>query len=433
MQNRLIGDFWRDRLAAVLCIALVMFLLAPVSAAEKTIDEARGELQTVTDDLEAERVRLQEIREELAGLENDRAAINADLIATADRIQGYETEIQKAEERLHALGTREVELRADLASQRDVLAALLAALQRMGHHRPPAVVVSPDDALATVRSAMLLGAVVPDIRGDTEKLGADLAELLRVTKSISAERERLTEEHAKLDDDRIRLTALLDAKTRATLETQDRIAETNRRTQELTAMAADLEDLLAALEKDAERRAQEQLRLESEEAGRDERDVREALRDTGRLRPAVRFSKAQGLLPHPVAGAVIREFGAPDTYGGRAGGISIATRAKAQVTAPSDGWIAYSGPFRSYGQLLIIDAGDGYHVVLAGLESVTARVGQFVLAGEPVGQMGTLALASAVAPDGGPIQPVLYVEFRKNGRAIDPKPWWSDDPDGAEG
>ena len=63
----------------------------------------------------------------------------------------------------------------------------------------------------------------------------------------------------------------------------------------------------------------------------------------------------------------------------------------AQVTAPCDGWVVFAGNFRSYGQLLIINAGGGYHVLLAGMERITVDLGQFVLTGEPVAVMGKRA------------------------------------------
>jgi septal ring factor EnvC (AmiA/AmiB activator) len=110
--------------------------------------------------------------------------------------------------------------------------------------------------------------------------------------------------------------------------------------------------------------------------------------------------------------------------GGAEKGLSIATRAGAQVTAPCDGWVVYAGAFRNYGQVLILNAGGGYHVVLAGMERISVNVGQFVLTGEPVAVMGTGSqLAGTLAS--GSNKPVLYVEFRKDGTPVDPSPWWA--------
>jgi septal ring factor EnvC (AmiA/AmiB activator) len=149
-----------------------------------------------------------------------------------------------------------------------------------------------------------------------------------------------------------------------------------------------------------------------------------ALNDPGRLSPAVAFASAKGTLPLPIGGIRIREFGALDGLGGTEKGLSIASRASAQVTAPCDGWVVYAGPFRSYGQLLILNAGGGYHVLLAGMERISVDLGQFVLTGEPVAVMGG-GPQSAAAIATGSSQPVLYIEFRKDGTPVDPSPWWA--------
>src|SRR5207302_5888212 len=139
-----------------------------------------------------------------------------------------------------------------------------------------------------------------------------------------------------------------------------------------------------------------------------------ALKDPGRLAPAIAFASAKGMLPLPVNGVKIREFGAADRLGSTEKGLSIATRSGAQVTAPCDGWVVYAGPFRSYGQLLILNAGGGYHILLAGMERISVDLGRVVLTGDPVAAMGG-GPQSAAAVATGSNQPVLYVEFRKDG------------------
>ncbi|MBN8920854.1 MAG: peptidoglycan DD-metalloendopeptidase family protein, partial [Rhizobiales bacterium] len=142
------------------------------------------------------------------------------------------------------------------------------------------------------------------------------------------------------------------------------------------------------------------------------------------LGPAIAFAAAKGKLPLPVNGLRVRDFGSADGAGGVQKGISVSARAGAQVTAPCDGWVVYAGPFRSYGQLLILNAGGGYHVLLAGMERISVDLGQFVLTGEPVAQMGGgPRTAAIVATDS--IQPILYIEFRKDGTPVDPGPWWT--------
>ncbi|MEQ1718750.1 MAG: peptidoglycan DD-metalloendopeptidase family protein [Hyphomicrobium sp.] len=142
----------------------------------------------------------------------------------------------------------------------------------------------------------------------------------------------------------------------------------------------------------------------------------------GRIKPAIPFVSAHAKLPLPAQGHRVLAFGERTQYGANSKGIVIETRSGAQVTAPCDGWIVYAGEFRSYGQLLIINAGDGYHVLLAGMSQIDAQPGQFVLAAEPIGTMTGAAKSGQGAMQSN--APVLYVEFRKDGRPIDPDPWW---------
>jgi septal ring factor EnvC (AmiA/AmiB activator) len=139
----------------------------------------------------------------------------------------------------------------------------------------------------------------------------------------------------------------------------------------------------------------------------------------------VHFADAKGLLTRPVSGDELLGFGDQDGLGGESQGLSVATRPGTPVLAPVDGWVVYAGPFRSYGQVLILNAGDGYHIVLAGMERIDAALGQFVLGGEPVATMGATRLASIGEVEHTSAQPILYVEFRKDGTAIDSAPWWT--------
>ena len=141
--------------------------------------------------------------------------------------------------------------------------------------------------------------------------------------------------------------------------------------------------------------------------------------------PKLAFAEAKGKLAFPAQGQIVRGFGEPDGLGRETQGVMIATRAGAQVTAPADGKVEFAGPFRSYGEVIILNPGGGYRVLLAGMDKVTADVGEFLRAGEPVGEMGSgpasVTLFGEVVQDG---RPVLYIEFRNSTEAVDSGPWW---------
>jgi septal ring factor EnvC (AmiA/AmiB activator) len=360
------------------------------------------------------------LKREIEQIGVDRSKLNQDLIDSAGRLRGVESKIAATQERLKPLDDNERSIRKSLDGRRAVIGEVLAALQRIGRRPPPALITSPEDALQSVRTAMVLGAVLPEMRHEVEALANDLSELLAVRKKIDAERDQLKAEVASLDSERARVTALVEERQKQLAEREKTLDAERARAGNLARDVDNLKDLIAKLEQGLDPATRE-----AREAARsDSRPALSAFRDPGRLVPAVAFASLRGRVPIPVNGVKLKEFGAPDGSGGAEKGLSIATRAGAQVTAPADGWVVYAGPFRSYGQLLILNVGGGYHVLLAGMERISVDLGQFVLTGEPVAVMGNGSHIAAILATGSS-QPVLYVEFRKDGVPVDPGPWWA--------
>ncbi|KIZ34320.1 MULTISPECIES: murein hydrolase activator EnvC family protein [Rhodopseudomonas] len=384
-------------------------------------------------ELEAARARqksaaeLQEkLKADIAAIGEDRAKLNQQLIDVAAKVRGVETRIGETEARLLPLDARETQIRASLESRRAEISEVLAALQRAGRRAPPALLVRPEDALQSLRTAMLLGAVVPDMRARADHLVSDLGELISLRKAISAERDQLTADRAKLTTDQLQLASLVEERQRKQRAAEKDMEAERSRAVTLSRQVDNLQDLIAKMELDLKTaaKAAEIASLKGAPAALDGKPNLSALKNPGRLSPAIAFASAKGLLPLPVNGTKLRAFGRPDGVGGVEKGISLASRPGAQVTTPCDGWVVYAGPFRSYGQLLILNAGGGYHVLIAGMERISVNIGQFVLTGEPVATMGsTSQVASILAANAS--QPVLYIEFRKDGTPIDPGPWWA--------
>jgi septal ring factor EnvC (AmiA/AmiB activator) len=400
---------------------------APPSTDRDTLRHHEKELETLRAEQRKARENEARLNREIESLAGDQRKFKHQLIETASRVGALEERIAKTYDRLRALDDREQALRGSLDQRRNFIAEVLAALQRIGRQAPPALIVRAEDVLASVRSAMMLGAVLPEMRHKAEVLSADLAELLRLRKQIGEERVSLERDLRFIADDSWRLTLLIEERQRRQLAKQKELAEQRQRAAQVAREAQDLNQLITKLEQSLEsaaRAAAEAARLAEEQRSPAGKQNLAALRDPGRLTPAIAFASAKGQLPLPVTGPRIREFGAPDGLGGTEKGLSIAARPGGQITAPCDGWVVYAGVFRNYGQLLIINAGGGYHVLLAGMERISVDPGQFVVTGEPLAVMGEGA-HSAAAIAGGKGQPVLYVEFRKDGVPVDPGPWWA--------
>jgi len=408
----------------------------PAETAPAATTPSTDDIKQRAQELEAARQRqkdaaeLQEkLKAEIAAIGQDRSKLNQELIDIAAKVRNVEGRIADAESRLGDLDTREQAIRGSLQSRRSEIVEVLAALQRAGRRAPPALLVSPEDALQSLRTAIMLGSVVPEMRAQSVKLVTDLNELVTVRKTIAAERDQLATDRDGLRVDQTRLASLVEERQKQQSAAEQNMQAEAARALELSRKVDDLQSLIAKMEQDLQSAAKaaaaaKEATEKAAAAAASGKPNLAALKDPGRLSPAIAFASAKGLLALPVNGTRVREYGGSNGAGGTEKGISLATRAGAQVTTPCDGWVVYAGPFRSYGQLLILNAGGGYHVLIAGMERISVNIGQFVLTGEPIATMGTTSrIASILATSVS--RPVLYVEFRKDGTPIDPGPWWA--------
>ncbi|HEX6000972.1 MAG TPA: peptidoglycan DD-metalloendopeptidase family protein [Hyphomicrobiaceae bacterium] len=397
-------------------LAVTALAAAPLMALAQgtpSAAEARKRLELDKSRLNATQRRSKELQADLDKLQAERDRINGRLVETGKRIQHSEAELSVIESRLDALNGQEKQLRGQLEQRHSTISALLAVLQRMGRNPPPVMITRREDALAMVRSAMLLSAAFPELRTQAVGLAKQLADLSTVIKSGRAEREKLAAEKGRHDEARIRLAALQDEKRRASAQHQAELDTVRQEVARIARSVEEMSDLLQRLEKGKGGGPVVELKPSGTQ-------VAALPPQSGRIKSPRSFDQVKGTLQLPAQGRRYLSFGQKTTYGTLSKGIGIQTRHGGQVVAPCDGLIVYAGEFRTYGQLLIISPGGGYHVLLAGLSQIEVQVGQSVLMGEPV---GTMAVKSPAGQDGGP---VLTVEFRKDQRPIDPDPWWSD-------
>lgn len=392
-----------------------------------------SELRELARTISEAETRRDALEQSIDGIEKTNAGMREALVASAAKRKDLERQVIANEDRLKDLGGKEEAAKQSLRARRGLLAEVLAALQRMGRNPPPALLVSPDDALSSVRSAILLGAVVPGIRGETEKLAADLDALSQLRKDIAAERESYVRTMASAMEEEQKMTLLAAENDKLNVKNRAELERERKRAEELATRATSLEGLISSLESEISSvraateaaKAEEERRARLSPAERQRLDADTSLPDKNRIAPAYAFSTLKGKLELPVAGDVLRLFGEDDGTGHAAKEIAVATKAGMVVTAPSDGWVVYAGAFRSYGYMVIMNVGDGFLVVMTGMDAVGAQQGQFVVAGEPLGKMGDKKIASAAGLHLETDRPTLYIEFRKDGKSVDSKTWWS--------
>ncbi len=393
-------------------------------------DKTVSDLDTLSKETTLSEAKIKELDASIEGIKKDESTITAALIQSTKTARKLSEDVAAIDEKLTGQREEEESIHNSLRSRRGVLTQVLGALERIGLNPPPAILVTPEDALSSVRSAILLGAVVPQLRSQTDALVADLDALKRITTSIANERSSLLTVLNSQTEERHRLDALVaqKGKLRTASEASRRLE--NDKIIAMASQSKSLKDLIVSLEKDMalEKNTSERLsreedrRLALERAHANENGAADA-----HLGPIIDLTSLKGMLALPVSGKFIKTFGNNDGFGGKSTGSILAAVPSGVVATPLDATILYAGPFRSYKQLLILDAGSGYHVVLGGMERIIVSTGQFVLSGEPIGVMGakpTTSLDNALLT----AKPELYIEFRKDGKPVDSAPWWAVKP-----
>ena len=430
-------------------LAAVAILFSIVPAAGETAPNEK--LKAVEQKLEAGKQQSEQLDKQAAALAAEQARLQDASVAAAKSAQDYEGRLTELEAQLKSLDAQAAAKQAELAADQQREATLLSALEKLSQNPPEAMLFAPASPVDQVRGAMLLGAAVPQLEAEAKELQATLIEVKRLRADITAKRTEMAQKQTALDAERTRIGIMI--RQKAALEGQAREAQgqTEKKLAALSSEASDLKDLITRLDRERQERAEaerkhaeearqkaereaaakaEAKRKQAEAASRDSMAGDGASRDTMpesaaiAVAPPERPRGTDPLAPRggsrklepgkyavPVAGEIVKRFGETDGFQDSKG-LTIRTRSAAQVVAPFDGQIMFAGPFKGYGQILIIDHGGGYHSLLAGIEQIEATVGQRVVAGEPVGVMKS-----------GEPNPSLYLELRRQGQPINPLPW----------
>ncbi len=438
-----------------------------------------GRIEALERSAAENRAKADGLAKKAEALQNQILALRSEMIAAARRAQDFEDNLSTIEQTLNGLEDQERRMAAALEDRRAQLTSTLGALQRIALQPPEAVFAAPGSPIETVRSALLLRVAVPTIEQQAHDLRRKLVQLASLRQEIGSERAELNGAARDLDDERSVLGRLIGRKKDLYEATRVERESARIDAEQAARDAEDLRDLLALLEEESRQRAEEaarkadlarlaaQAREREEAARRAEEDARRQAQEAEREQvatapdtPAPDTGAREAVIPDsapssepgpsdgpvaalarpvnvrpfpkqpdtaplvmPARGRIVTVYGQRDKSGTVSKGLSIATRHAAQIVAPYDGRVAYAGVFRRYGRILIIEHGGRYHTLLAGVDRIDAVVGQWVLAGEPIGVM----------TDQSGITPELYLELRRTGQPINPLPWLAKTNDKVQG
>lgn len=408
-------------------------ILIPLTggAQESTIQpsvtqEVRDQLKQIEASIVLRQEKVEKLQKEMERLATDRTRQTADLIAAAQRVKLAEIEVGALEENLSSLLAEEAIISKRLAGTNSEISGLLAALQRLGRAPAPALLVSPGDAVGSARSAILISALLPQLRQRAALISTDLEKLISVRERAEKEENQFRANLEVLAEEQLRIAVLIEAREKGMTNIGEQLRTEIQQAEKMALEAKSLEELVTSLKSNNETLSPEVVENETPvlpEPATPE-DIATAFANTKRTRPAISFDRAEGYLTLPAAGVLVNKFGSDDGFGGKSKGISIVTRADAQVISPGDGWVIYKGPYLNYGEIIIINPGNDYTILLAGLETTNVEQGQFILRGEPIGVMGKRTIGEAIATSAGISRPTLYIELRNQDIPLDPSNWW---------
>lgn len=371
--------------------------------------QAPQDLKELQKKIEAERSAADQARAKSGIMAQDILNLQHEMVTAAAAVQRHEQQVSALNTRLTALERLQEKKSADLRDGRARFGRILSAMQRMAQYPPEALIAQPTKPADTVRTAILLRAAGTEIDAQADKLREELDFLAKARTEIEERRIALAETSDLLDRERRRLGALMARKKVLKRRADLQASEAEARVAAMASKARSLQELLKGLEAEKERERAAAAKAATAKESDSRKTVEQASATVRRaLRP---ISKARGAVPRPVVGKIAGKYGEKTDGGLSRKGVTFSTPASAQVTATYDGTVAFAGKFRGYGLLLIIEHGEGYHTLLAGMARIDVSQGQQVVAGEPVGVMEESGA------------PVLYVELRRDGQPINPMPW----------
>jgi len=407
------------RIFSALFISVLLCL--PITGYAQQKDNALdNQIKKVEKAIEAGKKQSRQLKQQADTLKSDLSKASRDRIGVATAVQNLEQRMSKLETEIDDLNNAETEKRNLLESRRGQFSGVLMALQKLSRLPPEAVIAYPSGAADLIRTAILLRSAVPQIEGQAARLREDLIALAATRELIAKRKFQLAKTSLEFKNKRSTLDGLIRIKAAERERALSERREAKLRIESLTGRAQNLRDLFGNIEQERKKqlvqdrkRKQKQL-LEAKKGNSNK--TSSAPKKVARLAPPLDlkpFALSRGSLRYPAVGRINGHYGETVRRGVTRKGLSIETRDSAQVIAPFDGKVVFAGNFRGYGQLLIIDHGEGYHSLLAGMSRIDGVMGQYLLSGEPVGVMGSHTKG----------KPSLYIELRRNGQPINPVPW----------
>ena len=390
-------------------------LSAQIRIAPATPEDSRTSLRRALAQQKAAEARASALEREAtqAGEAAQKAASEA--AALAARIQASEAQLAAMQARLQMIDGQKRAVQARLAHRQQPVVRLTAALQNLARRPVALALLRPGSLQDMVYLRAALASTLPEVQARTADLRAELDNLRQLEAGMVDGLAALRQSETELDARRKEMSALA---ARQRLLARGKGATATRESDRALALAEEARDLDALAG-----------RLDA--AGRLRRELealpgpilRPAWPEQARVAPDEAESGALGgrgaaaeaaPVPYqlPVIGRVVAGFGSLTPSGTRGQGLALAPAPRAQVVAPSRGRVAFAGPYRGYGRIVILEHAGGWTSLITGLGQVDVAVGQEISAGAPIGladAAGTAAVVLELRQNGEPVNPIDHL------------------------
>ncbi len=373
---------------------LIFFLFSQNSFANEVSKNALEKLKKVQEAIKQNTIRDKELTKVKNELNQDINQLEKTLLKTSLSVLNQEQIVNKISDKINIYVIEEKTIKANLNKKKTEIDKILITLQRIQRYQLNEFQIREDKIFEDINTSLLLSAILPQITDISNNLKSELNALKLLKKEIYKEQQNLETAKNLMSREKIALNRLINRKSELRGKL---IIETKENKEKIQKLAKNAKSLKILIKK-----------LGSRDQKILEKNISISKLDNNR------FSSSKGKLPLPVKGRIKILFGEKNKLGLKSKGLTVETIAKASVISPHEGEIVFAGPFRNYGNLLIIAYGNGYHILFSGLEAINGYVGKWIMAGEPIGRMGKNL---------NNIKPELYIELRKNGEPIDPNKW----------
>ncbi len=371
---------------------------------------------TQQDLTEAERAHAADVAAQQAASAKARAAADKERalaqtrVAMAAKLRDTEDALAIASARVVDLTRQRADAEARLTARAAELGPMLPVIERLSLYPAETLLAVPMPPEQAVRGVLVLGGLARKLEHEAAALRAEQAQVAALQNEMDTALPGLTAAKAAQAQQAQALDAQLAEARRARRAAEDAATEAARRAAADASRADSIRAAIARLEADR-RVAEEKAAPAAPSPAPPPQPAPQPAPQTASM------AEAHGQLTAPVAGSVVRAYGAP-TEAGPASGVVYQAPPNARVVSPCGGRVVFAGPFRSFGLLMIVDCGGGYHFVMSGLDRLDAQVGQNVQPAEPVGVM-----PGWDPQNPGAARPTLYLELRKDGAPVNPAPF----------